>query len=267
MDNNRISLQIVGADIDGEDVRFDDFINQLNAVKRAVTETDRVVSDGQSVYFRVVDLKHSSPALVTLEAVAIEGRIDNSAAVISTFFSAVSEIQRENRTPHGFDYQAMQAFKELAVYRGGSTITRTVISRSGDTQPLSASLPQTVDKILGPDIYEMGSVTGKLDHINVHMENVCTIYPTIRAPKLKCVFPSELRRKIISAVDQYVTVYGQLKYKAHHPHPYEMEIEDIEVNLPEEAIPSLFSLRGAARGAIGNKSSEEFVRGVRDDWG
>ena len=266
VDNNRITLQIVGSETDDGDVRFDDFLKQLNAIKKALTETDRLVSeDGQSVYFRVVDLRHLSPAALEIEAVPIEGKRNNAIAVMDTFYSAVTEIQRKQQAPAFFDYPALQAFKELPTYKNTS-ITRTTISRSGDELALSRSLPETVDKILGPDIYEHGSITGMIDQINIHGQNVFTVYPLVRLPKLKCVFPKELRKQAIQAIGQHVTIYGRMKYKKRDLHPFEMDVESVDIHPEDDFLPSLGELRGTAPGITGRLTSDEFVRQLRDDW-
>lgn len=268
VDDNRITLQIVGSDTDNGDVRFDDFLKQLNAIKKALFETDRLVSeseDGQSVYFRIVDLKHSSPAALVMEAVPVEGKPNNAVAILDTFYSVVTDIQQKQQAPPNFDYPALQAYKELPVYKNTS-ITRTRIFRSGSELSILSSLPTTVDKILGPDIYEHGSITGTIDQINIHGQNVFTVYPLVRLPKLKCVFPRELRKRAIQAIGQHVSVYGRMKYKRRDIHPYEMEVERVEVHPDDEYLPSLSALRGAAPGATGRVTSEEFVRQLRDDW-
>jgi aspartyl/asparaginyl-tRNA synthetase len=106
-----------------------------------------------------------------------------------------------------------------------------------------------------------------VEQINLHNgQNVFTIYPALEQGKVRCVFPKELRRKAIEAVGNYVTVEGRLKYKKGNEQPYEIEVEDIEIYPPEEDLPKLSDLRGLAADAFGNKSSEEVVREIRDEW-
>lgn len=106
-----------------------------------------------------------------------------------------------------------------------------------------------------------------LEHINLHSgQNVFTVYPTSRLPKIRCVFPKELRQQAIAAIDKYVHVFGFLKYKRREWYPYEMRAQSIEVYESEENLPTLHDLRGIAPEAAGDQLSEDFVRGLRDEW-
>lgn len=268
-DNRRITLRITGLDKDNGDVRFDDFIKQLGALKNALSETDRIVSNKTSVYFKVVDLRHNSPALVVLEAVPLKSQDDSSEVVVNKFFESLEEIDR-GVAPSGFDYESFQAFKEISSLFERKRLTEIAISRNGDQAKSLDTLSRKVDDILGPDEYEYGSVTGMLEQINIHAnQNVFTIYPTSKHPnKLRCVFPQHLQKEAVRAVGQYVRVFGQLKFKTRLEggHPYEMSVKEIEIYPPQEELPTLESLSGIAPDATGDVSSDEFIRGIRNEW-
>lgn len=266
--NRRVTIRIRGLDKDNGDVRFDDFIKQLSTVKTALAETDRIVSSKPSVYFKVIDLRHNSPAQIVLESVPLTSQDDRSDVVVNKFFDSLEEIDH-GVAPNGFDYDAFQAFREISSLYDKKRLTEIVISRNGDTGRSFESLSRQVDSILGPDQYEYGSVTGLLDQINIHAnQNVFTIYPTSKQPKLRCIFQQHIKKDAIKAVGEYVKVYGQLKFKTKigDGHPYEMAVRDIEVFPRNEELPTLASLRGIAPNATGNLTSEQFVRRIRNDW-
>lgn len=264
---NRITLQIIGADKDNGNVRFDDFIKQLGAFKHTLSEIDRVISERTSVYFKVVDLRHNSPAVVVLEAIPLTQRDNNSEIIVEKFFSSLDEIEK-GVAPSGFDFPTYQSFKELTSLLG-KRITQILVSRNGDAPKSLEYLSRNVDSILGPDEYEMGSVSGLLEQINVHAnQNIFTIYPTSKLPKLRCVFPKELRAEAVRSVDHYVRVYGQMKFKTRlkGAHPYEMLVKEIEIYPPDDELPTLSELLGVAPNATGDLTSDEFIRRVRHEW-
>ncbi len=266
--NTKISLRIRGPDNDDGHVRFDDFISQLASIRKALVVTDHTVSDKASTYFRVVDLQHNSPALVVLEAVPIRPALDNSEKVVGRFFRSLGDIER-GVAPDGFGFSDFQAFKEVTNLLDKDRITELVISRDSEQTKRLTSLSPQIEKILGPDEYEIGSVTGMLEQINVHAnQNVFTIYPTSKRRKLRCIFPSHLRPQATQAVDQYVRVYGRMKYKSHleEKEPYEMIVKDLEVHIPEAELPTLGSLRGIASGTGEGTPSEDLVQRVRHEW-
>jgi hypothetical protein len=116
--------------------------------------------------------------------------------------------------------------------------------------------------------FEYGSVTGMLEEINVHNgKNIFQLY-LHNEKKIKCKFSPVLFEQIKQALGQYVEVYGRLKYKddfSHNAQPLEIEVTDIEI-IPEDDSFTLASLRGSAEGMLGDKTSEQYVRDIRNEW-
>jgi hypothetical protein len=111
------------------------------------------------------------------------------------------------------------------------------------------------------------AMNGTLELLNINRKNrLFNLYPVVGATKIICDFPSTLLQKAIAAIDHYVNVVGQYKYKSGHPHPYYVKVTDIEIYPDEKELPSLFDLRGIAPNATNNLSSEDFIRERRDEW-
>jgi len=111
------------------------------------------------------------------------------------------------------------------------------------------------------------STNGTLELLNINKKNsLFNLYPVVGATKIICDFPSTLLQKAIAAIDHYVNVVGQYKYKSGQPHPYYVKVTDIEIYPDEKELPSLFDLRGIAPNASNNLSSEDFIREMRDEW-
>ena len=271
-ESNRITLTIVGLDKDNGDVELKAFLNQLDLFKKTLDETKRVlIGDDPAnkvAYFKLVDLTHKSPARLVFEAVPItEKDTEKATALVDKLFNSIEEID-EGKIPRGFDYQAFEAYKNLPKLVVTKRIERIAITRNGDKPKPIETLPGKIDVILGPDEVESGSATGRLEYLNLHGNlNVFNIYPPHRLPKIKCRFPKSLRADVIRAIDKNVMVFGEKKFKPNIKdyHPYEMKAESIEI-LPDENLPKLGDLKGIAPKATGDKSSEEFIRGLRDGW-
>lgn len=265
----KFSFRMRGLDIDNGHVRVEDFISQLTSFKNALRATDRITSETASTYFRIVHLRHESPALVELEAVPVSTAHNNNAKqVVRRFFRSLDDIER-GVAPEGFDFSTFQAFKDITTLLGKDKITELVVFHDEDQTKTLAPLSPQIEKILGPDEYEVGSATGMLDQINIHAnQNVFTIYPTAKKRKLRCVFTEVLRPQAIKAVGQYIRVSGRMKYKSHleHRYPYEVLVQDLEVYPPKSELPTLGSLEGAASDIPLSMPSEEFVRRLRDEW-
>lgn len=260
MSGQRLIFQFEGRD-EGGNLRLGDFVWQLNAIRRALEETDRVLNEKPATDFIVVGLSHSSPATIVIEEIPRSSRHPKE-SVLNFFLDNLNIIVKGD-LPTRLDYDAMRAYERIGARM------RSVLVRSNDRSlELTPELGRRIKQILGPDEMEYGSVSGHLEQINLHGQRVFTIYPTLGLPKLRCVFPSELRAEAVQAVDRYVRVYGRLKFnrRLDRGRPYEMVVERIEVAPPEDKLPTLGSLRGIAADVKLDAPSEEVVRRIRDKW-
>lgn len=268
--NRRVSLRLRGLDQDEGDVRFDDFITQLNYLKKALVETQKLYSDKDIAYFKVVDLRHNSPAQIVLEAVPVKMEYERETSIIvEKFFQSITEIDM-GEYPENFTYETFEAYKDLTRLKESKRFTEIALSENGGSLKVLEGLSYHIEQIMGLDEFEIGSYTGMLEYINLHgNQNVFNLYPTnLKLPKLKCIFPQRLRGVAISAVGQRVKVFGQKKFKPKLKNsvPYEMRVDEIEVYPPDDELPKLSDLRGIAPNATGELSSEEFIRGLRNEW-
>jgi len=267
--DKQLSIMLRGLDEDEGDVRFNNFIQQLDILKKALTETQKIYSKKAFAYFKVVELRHKSPACIVLEAVPhrIEDA-EKTQVVVDKFFQSLDEID-SGRYPDGFSYETFTSYKDITSLREKKRITEIVISRNGDIQRKLEDFSRNIEKILGTDEFEIGSYTGMLEAINIHgNQNVFYVYPTSHMPKLKCLFPKDLKEIAISAIGHYVTVTGRKRYKPNISGAisYEMRIQDMVSHPPEDDLPSLADLKGIAPDITGNENSENFVRGIRNEW-
>jgi len=132
---------------------------------------------------------------------------------------------------------------------------------------ITPSFGSALEEAMGYAHREHGSVTGWLEQINLHSgQNVFSVYPMVGPRRVRCLFGVELREVAVGSVDQYVTVYGELEYRAHSQHPHSINAERIEAHGAGHTAVTLDELRGIAPDATGEESSEEFVRRVRDAW-
>lgn len=129
--SSRLFFRIRGLETEDGHIRFTDFVKQLDIFKKVLSAVDHVVADKTSGYFRVVDLKHESPALIVLEAVPIDSQVDNPKKVVDKFFTSLDDIE-QGIAPAGFDFPASQAFKNMASLVQKNRVNDIVLYRNGD---------------------------------------------------------------------------------------------------------------------------------------
>lgn len=265
MATKKIIIELKGMHVDDERIRLEDFVSQLDAFSEALKQTDRIVSgkDKPTAYYMIDDLSYTSPFRVVLGVYPIDAAEDFSEELVDRFSKGMKDLSR-GVVPTDYDYDILESYRELSkkIDKG---ISYLVVATNGDSLNINQDFQSRVQLVQGPDELVNGSISGKIEAINLHSgANEFRIYPNVGPKKLTCHFPKKLIEKAVSAVNQHVTVFGVLKHKARSRYPYEINVNDIQISPPIETLPTLSDLRGIAPNLTGGVSSEEFVRKQRD---
>ncbi|MFQ5664389.1 MAG: hypothetical protein ACE5HL_11220 [Terriglobia bacterium] len=218
--------------------------------------------DKPTTYYRIADLRSGS-ATIEVEAVPARKDEDYAARVVDMFVEGVVWLEEKGKAPPGFDRPLLEAFKELAKPLRRK-VDRIELGRGRLKTKISKRIEVNIERIIGEDIVSSGSVSGYLDVVNVHDKNAFFIYPVVGPTKIECYFPDEILEKVKAGIKRHVVAAGTLRYKHNEVFPYRVEVQDLDVFPPEEELPTLESLRGAAPGITGTLDSVEFVRRLRD---
>lgn len=275
MPGNRLTLQIVGADEDNGNVRFDELIRQLDAFKDALYKTEEALGSEVSVYYRVIDLRHDSPATLVLEAVAPVSTPQFEVAenafvesVVGTFYETITSLQEDRPIPRVLEAEGLDSFARLSLK--DAHILSVRVSRNGSTLEIKPSIrPRVIAaKAEMRYVYQHGSVTGLLQHSNTHgAQAIFTVYPTDRQPRVRCIVPRSLTTQFYRAGDRYVTVYGRLRYREGEKWPIDMHADRLEIHPEENDLPTFDSFKGTSPDTLSGQSSEGYVREIRNEWG
>jgi hypothetical protein len=278
MDNNRITLQIEGVAEEKGHVTLSAFLSQLEAVKAALKQTERIITGEEeaSVYYRIIDLRHTSPATVVLEAVPFSSRPqwkpkkrastireDYSRPVVRRFFHSLRGIREKKERPERSDLQLLQAYRNLSASLQ-KDVSSVKLTDSDETVDIDRRFQAAIDDIIGPDELLEGTVNGTLERLNLHNTTRFDIFPTIGPKQVTCDFKPELKANVIAAVDRYISVTGKLRYKRLENFPYAINAERIEILPPEDELPTLLDIRGIAPNFTEGKNALEFLKELRD---
>jgi len=271
--SSRLTIELVGSASDREDVRLSDFIEQLRNVKKALQETELALSGGDKplLDYRVVDLRHRSPATVVLEPVQA-GDMPPSPElipkVVQSFTAELSLIKREKKLLIHPDLPRLQAYQEIGKREATqSRIEKVKIRSGGKMVTIDQAFQRNLDQIVGPDEFADGSISGMLDAVNFHNTNRFTLYPALGPRKVNGAFQPQLRAAVKQAIGSFVTVVGKLRYKAWSPFPHGVLAEFVDVHEPDSELPTLTEMRGIFAGNTGAANSAEFVDNLRnEDW-
>jgi hypothetical protein len=261
----RITIQLVGAQDDKGDVRFADFIDQLRIIKQALNERERLVSHAElsQIEYKVVDLHHSE-ATIVLEAIPLNGAKEYVDKVLVGFSDELRSIRREGKIVDEPDVDRLETYCRIGERRD-NLIAKVRIAVGRKPVTIDRTFKENVKKILGPDEFVQGSISGMLETVNFHNTNKFTIYPPVGPARVAGRFDESLRGKVKAGIGSFVTVIGKLRYKQWASFPHGIVAEDIDVHEPDSALPTLSHLRGAFAGITGDLNSVEFVEKIRNE--
>jgi len=265
MKRERLEFIIEGALSEEYLVRLTDLIDSLDKVKDALTQIDSSFtgSGKPSVYYRVVELSHSSPPRIVLDSVPIHENADYGNETFNEFVTTWGSLSA-GRKPKRVDSQIIEKYKDIASIVNGNVkairfrLKRRKVRITHDTQ-------STIDQYITPDVSEHGDLKGEVLAINLHATPYFRIYPMLGATSVKCTFPDGLMQKVMKALGRNVRVSGELIYKGGETYASEMRVEDVSILKPDKSLPRLMDLRGIAPNATGGIVSEKFIRKLRDE--
>ncbi len=167
MADNRITLELSNAELEGTPIRVADLVTGLGAVRRALLRTDDMVKSSlaEPMDWRIVHLSYASPVRVIVEPIPLPGYERHSELVVSRFFDYAERIRS------GFyddvDARVMRAFMDLAKPVERGRLNLDIRNGSvGFTVPLGMS--HGIKAALAPETTALGSVKGRLEFINLH---------------------------------------------------------------------------------------------------
>ncbi len=268
----RITIKVLGAEEDRGHVRLSEFIRQLDVIRAALRQTERHLagSDESLVYWRVVDLRHESPATVVLEDVPVRRKGNAQTIpprVVERFVHDLGEIRAGHAIPRKErDLALLESYRDVAglVDRNVQTLTITGAKR---TVKITPKFKDNLERIIGPDESAQGSISGVLEAINLHNALKFQIYPVVGASRVLCHFAEAQKAQVIAGLDKYVRVTGRVLYKSWSQHPHAVHVDQVEIFPPDDELPTLHSLRGTAPDATSGVPADVFIRERRDaEW-
>lgn len=266
MQRQAVTITFHGLPSEDGNVRLFDFVGRLNSFSAAISRADRLASDSHSstFYFRIVDLKHTSPATITIEAYPKDSTIDFRAASFAQVFSIMQQVN-ENRLQKPTDYDLLEYIRQFVAPVGVTLASLQIISDGYDIQ-VTKEFKARMDLEMAPETTHVGFLRGALEYINIHGgKKVFKIYPEIGPSKATCYFPDELKEAAIHAVGQFIEIHGIIHYKAVSTFPHQIDVKKLEILPDENELPSIFDLKGITPKLTGGLSSQEFVHGLRDE--
>lgn len=111
-------------------------------------------------------------------------------------------------------------------------------------------------------IKSIGSVSGRVEALNIHKKRVFYVYPVSGPTRVACRFPKDMFDQVQAAIGRYVTVHGEIDYDDTGTFPALVAVDRIETHEGER--PRLRDLFGAVPNLTGGMESAAYIRAIRD---
>ncbi len=262
-EGRELTIRLDGADEDAGLADFGDFTRFCDAVRKCLRRVERIVA-GQpnQIRFRVADLRIKC-ALATIEPVAIGdgAQGDLGGEVVAFFRETVARIESGGDVDPRYGYDDFLAFRELTNPLNWHA-EKVFVGRAELTSNFTAHIEELLK---GGDPAE-GTVSGYIQRLNVHNKREFFLYPVGETQAVCCAFKDRQLEDVRRGIERYVTVSGLLYYGPDAVLPHRVQVEAITVHPEPGKLPRLTSLRGSlGKGALGGKTSVEYVRALRDE--
>ncbi len=263
-----LTIHIDGILSDGGDVRLSVFINKLDDFRAALQETDRYLygMNKNTVEFLISDLTHSSPSAVSIQMQPNGDILDHQDQIFNYLSGLIAEITRGKYRPATASYYLLNKLNELASGIGEKFSTMWLSYKNEVSAVISKETQENLRDLLSKQYAAIGSVKGRVEVYHGHgKENFFYVYPMI-GERVKCIFPPSLREQASKAVEQNVTVSGELRYLEGEFFPSELNAHDIEIHKHNDNLQTLAGLIGITEQSDLSTTSVEIVKSLRNGW-
>ena len=209
---NNIGIRIKGSK---GIVLLDDFIKASSDLLELISEIDISVSPTfkPTVDWKLTKLSYSSPATLEAEPVVKEDQPDNRSIIIDTMIDGMESLKKTSRRPNGFSDKALETARNLAkVTQNG--LEEIEIYSDEATVIYTFSAIENINTILKPVREVLGTIEGRIERLNSHLDFVFHVYEPILQRRIKCELlnPKDLNLKnaVISYYEQNVMLTGLL---------------------------------------------------------
>lgn len=265
-----IKLRLEGPEENQYHLDLDVFHRKIAEFKNFLDESIKAIGS-KGIKFNVVNISHSSPMAIECELVDTEQTGSNDSQVIELIGSSLTSISQTQSEQLGHD--VLVALGKLSHTTQGEQVSVDVQingnTRKKSTYLLNEDFHQKILNLQDSEEGEnsMNTIKGIIKGINIKNGRVFRIYSTFwDNASAKCFFSEEMLENVRAGLGKNVLVTGMCKFSGRARFPFEIKVHEIEV-LPENKEPlSFLDLRGIAPNSTGDKTSVEFVRGLRDEW-
>lgn len=258
-----VSFILKGSDRGTDLVRAGDFVVFLQRLIACLSAVDEAINGESAHYLRIRDLSVASAA-ATLEPVVQDskwGMRHVFRPLAPPFAELISAAQQHGKPPSWATVDVLQKTRELC--ETPKRISSAELIAEDVRVCVDDDFRRAVDEFIGGEVRSIGTITGRLDGVNVHATRLAYLYPG-DGSSIACEFTEEATPSVLAALEKRVRITGVITRRLNSNRPVRVRILDIEVLAENSELPLFASLIGASPGATGGLSSEDYLSQLRE---
>lgn len=245
---------------DAESVSVKLFLKAIEDIDRLIRDVDYAITREKGVRRWIISELHLSTPTITISPTLDDYEI------VDTIMHGVREITAGTLEPPAhFTEQVLDDLKRMRrLFRGKDRAKCLVVSSNGgEPAVIGIDIDEKADRILKGGYWNLGSLEGSLEAINLHVNPTFTIWERLSRAPVRCYFSRDITWKehIKNLLEKRVLVIGRVNYFRNGIPRSVTSIEKIEdmtsaTDLPRATFGSIPSPEIA-------KNPAEFLRAVR----
>ena len=207
--------------------------------------------------YRITELSTGSAA-ATIEEVS--PGTDRGESPLGVFTETVARLNHGERIDERIDWMALQRMDRL--YQPVASGRASAVEFAGER--LTPTFRESIRQLLEQGNVSMGTVTGRLERLNVHDRSEFLLYTPVGTTYVRCQFPARLLDDVRRAIKRNVTVHGSLRSMLGRDVPMFAEVESLDVHPDDGELPRLADLKGIAARHRPRRGVVATIRALRD---
>ncbi len=221
---------------DGQSVSVELFYETIGAVHRLVQDVDYAVAKEWGVRRWVIEELRSSIPTITIRPL-----VDN-VPTVKALLSGLQVVIHDSLEPPGyFTEEALQHLKGMQrLFSGRGRAKRLEFSENGSQKVIvTADIGAKVERILKGGYWNLGSLEGTLEAVNLHGNPTFTIWDRVSKAPIRCYFPKdkEWKESVKRLLEKRVLVAGRINYFINGMPRSITQIRSIEDATPDPSSP------------------------------
>ena len=222
---------------DAEFVSIRLFLKAIEDIDRIIRDVDYAVTKEKGIRRWIIAGLHSSAPTITLKPA-----LDN-AEIVEAFALGLKAITTGTLEPPAyFTEQALDDLKRMRrLFTGRDKAKSLEFSSNGEKHAvIERDISEKADRILKGGYWNLGSLEGTLEAINLHGNPTFTIWDRMSRLPVRCNFPRDIKWKeqVKSLLEKRILVVGRVNYFRNGKPRSVTNIEKIEDMTPNSNLPS-----------------------------